>query len=108
MDINDLLTDRVKDRTGQVDIDGVGTVTFRALSRMEMMVGGKIDDSVKQERFILSCAMVDPAMTESDVATWQKVSPPGEINAVAMAVNELSGIGPGSAKEQYKSLRDES
>lgn len=108
MDVAKLTEDRVTGRTGEYEIDGVGVVKFRALSRMEMMIGGKIDDTVKQERFILSAAMMDPPMTEADVAAWQKSSIPAEINEVAKRVNELSGITSGAAKEQYKSLRSES
>lgn len=98
MNKEQLLLDRVSDRTAEVEIEGVGTVTVRALSRHEMIQGGKLEDSMAQERYILSKAMVDPPMGEHDVAAWQKCSPPGEINAVAMKVNELSGIGQGADK----------
>ena len=98
MDKASLLTDRVSDRTAEVEIEGVGTVTIRALSRWEMIQGGKLEDTMEQERFILSKAMVDPPMGEHDIAAWQKCSPPGEINAVANKVNELSGIGKGADK----------
>jgi hypothetical protein len=98
MDKESLLADRVSDRTGDVEIEGVGTVVVRALSRWEMILGGKLEDDLAQERFILSRAMVDPPMGEHDIAAWQKSSPPGEINAVAMKVNELSGIGKGADK----------
>lgn len=99
MDKSALLVDRVTGTTAEVEIEGVGTVTVRALSRHEMIQGGKLeDDTMAQERYILSKAMVDPPMGEHDVAAWQKCSPPGEINKVAMKVNELSGIGKGADK----------
>lgn len=98
MDKELLLADRVTTRTAEVEIEGVGVVTVRALSRHEMIQGGKIDDRSAQERYILSRAMVDPEMGEHDVAAWQKASIPGEINAVAMVVNELSGIKKGADK----------
>jgi len=106
MDKSKLLTDRVTQNTGEHEIPGVGTVRFRALSRWEMIQASKMSegDTLKQERFILSCAMVDPELNEDDVAAWQKSSPPGEINEIAKAINGLSGIGPDSAKEQYKSV----
>jgi hypothetical protein len=95
-----LLSDRVAGRTVDVLIDGVGTVTVRALSRYEMIVAGKhgAGDDLRQERFILSAAMLSPKLTEDEVEQWQKCSPPGEINAVASAINELSGIGQGASK----------
>lgn len=106
MDKSKLTTDRVSALTGEHEIDGVGVITFRALSRFEMINAQRYSDGdmLKQERYILSCAMIDPVMHEDDVAAWQKASVPGEINALALKVNELSGIAPGSAKEQYKSV----
>lgn len=110
MDKSKLLTDRVTTTVGEHEIPGVGVVKFRALSRHEMIEAGKYGDgdNLKQERYILSRAMIDPELGEHDVAAWQKASVPGEINEVAKAINALSGIGPDAAKEQYKSVRDES
>lgn len=110
MDKSKLLADRVTSHVGEVEIPGVGAVKFRALSRHEMIEAGKYadGDALAQERYILSRAMLDPALAEHEVAEWQKASIPGEINEVAKAINALSGIGPDAAKEQYKSLRDES
>jgi hypothetical protein len=42
--------------------------------------------------------MIDPPMEEHEIVEWQKCSIPGEINAVATKVNELSGIGKGADK----------
>lgn len=107
MDKSQLVADRVSGRTAEVEIEGVGTVTVRSLSRWEMIQAGKADDALAQERFILSRAMVDPEMGEDDIAAWQKGSPPGEINAVATVVNELSGIAQGAAKSGVPAVRDE-
>jgi hypothetical protein len=101
-----LLADRIRDNVSRVDIPGVGVVVIRTLSRAEFLSASKLDDTMAQERRILSLAMVEPALTEAEVGQWQASSPPGEINAIAMAVNTLSGIGPGAEKEQYKSVRD--
>lgn len=98
MDKAILLTDRFSDRTAEVEIEGVGTITVRALSRHEVLQATKKDDDEAQERYIVAKAMVDPPMGEHDVAEWQKCSPAGEINRVANKVNELSGIGKGADK----------
>lgn len=95
---NALLTDRVTGNHAVVELDGVGPVTVRGLTRYEMVLAGKITNELEQEQFILSTAMVDPQLTRDEVATWQRVSPPGEINEVATKVNELSGIGKGASK----------
>lgn len=90
-----------------VDIPGVGTVTVRGLSRMELLLAGKLSDQgpAVMERRMLSYAMVDPEMSEADVEKWQACSPAGEIAPVVAKVNELSGIGAGADKEAYKSVR---
>ena len=110
MDKSKLLADRVSLNTADVEIPGVGTVKVRGLSRYELLLAQKKypDDTLKQERFILSAALVDPQMTEADVESWQKASMPMEINAVAEKVNELSGIAAGSAKSDVPEVRDQS
>jgi hypothetical protein len=94
-----LLTPRVNATTDTVDIEGVGTVTVRALSRWEMIHVFKLESNRhKQEQAALAFGLVDPAMTEDDVAAWQKAAPAMEIEAVARKINELSGIGKDAAK----------
>lgn len=110
MDKGTLTADRVTLNTEVVAIADVGDITVRGLSRFEFLIAQKNypDDNLKQERYILSRAVIDPAgLTEDDVADWQKASGPMEINAVALVVNRLSGIGQDAQKEAYKSLRDE-
>lgn len=100
MDKSKLLADRVSLNTDTVEIEGVGTLTVRGLSRFEFMLGGKKfgDDTVKQEAWILSIAVLEPKLSEADVAAWQKSSGPMEIEKVARKINELSGIGKDAAK----------
>jgi hypothetical protein len=107
MDKSALTADRVSARTGEVGIEGVGTITVRGLSRYEFITAQKLaDDPLKQERYLLSRAMLDPAMNEDDVAAWQKASDPLEINRVAAKVNELSGIKQGADKSNVAAVRD--
>jgi hypothetical protein len=103
-----LLTERLP--RDEVEIKGVGTVTVRGLSRYELLLAGKgqNDDVAAMERRMLSMALVDPEMSEDDVAAWQKCSPAGEIMPIVNKINELSGVGREAQKEAYKSLRDES
>jgi hypothetical protein len=100
MDKNALLATRAGVEIEEVEIPGVGTVKVRGLSRFELLVGQKKHegDNLKQERWVLSLAMVDPVLTEDEVATWQRTSPPMEIERVAQVVNRLSGIGKDAAK----------
>jgi hypothetical protein len=92
-----------------VELDGVGTVRVRALSRYEIMLAGKTagDDPLAMEQTMISMAMVDPKLTKGEVERWQKISPIGQMQAVTTRINELSGVGNDAQKEAYKSLRDD-
>lgn len=99
MDKNALTTPRLK--TDTHEIPDVGVVTFRGLSRWELLEANKRADrggQVAMEQFMLSCAMLDPAMTEADVAEWQKAGPGGEVIPIQKKINVLSGIGKAAAK----------
>lgn len=99
IDKNKLIADRVINRTAEVEIEGVGTIMIRALSRMELMRSFDIPTAGgEQERFVISCAMVDPVMTPDDVKAWQEASPGYEMNYVASKINELSGLRKGADK----------
>lgn len=109
MDKEALTTSRIDgaDHQGEVEIPGVGTIKVRGLSRHEYIKGQQYaDDALQQERYLLSRCMIDPAMTEADVAAWQKASDPQEINLVSLKVNELSGIGKGADKSPVDEVRD--
>jgi hypothetical protein len=88
-----------------VEIPGVGTVRVRGLSRYEVLLAQKEQSKGPgaMERVILRFGMVDPAMTEDEVAQWQKASPAGELEPVARKIQALSGIGEGAEKAAYKS-----
>lgn len=103
-----LLAKRSGVATEEVEIDGVGVITVRGLSRAEFLAAQKRwpDDTIQQERYTLSRALVDPVMTEQDVKVWQENSDATEINKVSLVVNRLSGIKSGADKEAYKSTRD--
>lgn len=93
--------------TKTVTVNGVD-VTVRALTRREILRAQKLHDGTDIElieRAMLAIAIVDPVMTEDDIATWQDVSPAGELEPVTDAVSELSKINIGAAKETYKSVR---
>lgn len=90
----------------EIAIEGVGVVTIRGLSRMELLLCGKHSDEgpLIMERHMLAYAMVDPALTLEEVAKWQEISAAGEIGPIVTRINVLSGISQDSAKEAYKSV----
>lgn len=90
-----------------VEIEGVGTVRVRGLSRIEA-IHVQAAKGAEQERRILALGMVEPALTEDEVKLWQKASPAAEIEKVAGRITVLSGLAEDSAKTAYKSDGSES
>jgi hypothetical protein len=93
-----------------VEIPGIGTVRVRAVTRHELLgvhKPGETNPAVAERR-MLSAGMVDPQLSEDEVARWQKNSPPSEIGLVLDRIRQLSGLTDGASKEAYKSVRDES
>ena len=90
----------------EVELPGLGTVRVRGLSRAEHARASNTDNPSYAERRAIATALIDPVMTEQEVATWQRRSPAGELAPVVLAIMELSGATPQAPKEAYKSLRD--
>lgn len=89
-----------------VELPGVGTVRVRALSRAEAMtVTGKELPVEVMEQKLLSMAMVDPEMSEQDVAEWQAAASAGELEPVTKVVQRLSGLEQGAAKSGVQEVR---
>lgn len=94
-----LTAPRVKAKTAELEIDGVGTVVVRGLSRWEMIHLQKLaDNRHKQDAAALAIAMVEPTLTDDEATAWQRAGGWAEIEAIAQKINELSGIGKGAAK----------
>lgn len=97
-----------------VEVPGMGTVHVRGLSRGEVFMmqksraDGGIKDEAAWERRMLSIGLLDPAMTEDEVGTWQRVSPAGEMEPVGEKIRDLSALGEGAEKSGVQGVRDES
>jgi hypothetical protein len=92
-----LLKSRLGEKT--IEIPGVGEVTVRGLSRGEVLLLQKTSNNPTQlEQKIIAVGMVEPKLSEKDVATWQKAATSGEIDRVVDVINELSGLGQGATK----------
>lgn len=89
-----------------VDIDGVGTITVRALSRFEAALIAKREGNDAREKLILHLGMVDPVMSEADVGSWMRVATPQEIEKVTTAIATISGLLEDAPKSAYKSDGD--
>lgn len=104
MDKNALLARRLG-TTAEVPIPGVGTVRVRGLSRQELLGTDTSTSALVMERRMLALALVDPQLTEDEVAEWQASSPAEEITPVVHKINELSGIKSGAVRAAYKRIR---
>lgn len=90
-----------------VDVEGLGTVRVRGLSRIEALSVQKATGAEAMERKMLALAMVDPELTEAEVGRWQKASTAGEIEPVTDKVSELSGMTQGAAKKAYEEFESD-
>jgi hypothetical protein len=91
----------------EVEVEGIGTIRVRGLSRIEAMLVQKANGIAAMERTMLALAMVDPELTEAEVSRWQKASTAGELEPVTQKISELSGMTQESAKEAMRTFRDE-
>lgn len=101
-----LLKPRVPE--GTVDLEGLGTVRVRGLSRGEVFMTQQVKGVEATERKIVAIGMLDPVMTEDEVRQWQRSSPAGEMEAVVDKISELSGLNKGAEKQAMQSFRDDS
>jgi hypothetical protein len=92
--------------TEDVSIPGVGSVTVRSLSRLEVleqrkgMKGMKTEQDARDkalqgdfELWMIATAMVEPVLTVEEVREWQAASPANELEEVTSVIMRLSGIG---------------
>lgn len=103
MDKSKLIGKRADPKAVEVEVEG-GTVQVRPLSREQILILRKLNaDPLKFEQLLLSYAMVDPELTEDEVAEWQKNSGALEIEDVTDKVMEISGLKERAEKAAYKS-----
>lgn len=96
----DLATPRLKE--DDVEIEGIGMVRVRALSRLEAATLPETNKS-DREAHILAMGLTNPKMSVSEIKAWQAAAPAGELNVVAQRIGELSGLLETSGTDAYKS-----
>lgn len=96
-------------KTVEHEIEGVGSVLVRGLSRWEMVEVQKLEnDRQRQDNLAVFYGLVEPDLTQDEVMAWRKAGAVMEIEAVARKINELSGIGKDAAKSGVPGDGDES
>lgn len=106
MDKDTLLKPRLAEQT--YEIEGVGTVRFRALSRAQVLAwrADPTNDGALTERRVLAAALIDPVLTEDEVGEWQEVSPAGELEELFVTVAGLSGLFDSDVKGKMQQFPD--
>lgn len=94
--------------TDEVELEGLGSVLVRGLSRFEMTEVFELQsDRQKQDTAAVAFAMVEPEMSVEEVIAWRKAGSNAEIEQVAKKINELSGIGKDAAKSDVPADGDD-
>ncbi|MFJ8687196.1 hypothetical protein [Micromonospora wenchangensis] len=100
VDKSALLARRVAEDT--VEIEGLGEVAVRGVTRYELLAAGKGVNEEKVpdliERRMLVAGMVDPQLTMDEAEAWQKSASAGEIGKVLHKIRELSALIEGAGK----------
>lgn len=100
VDKSKLLARRIAEDT--VEIEGLGEVAVRGVSRFELLSAGKGVNEEKVpdliERRMIVAGMVDPQLTMAEAEEWQKGSGAGEIGKVLQKIRELSALTEGAPK----------
>jgi hypothetical protein len=107
MDKEKLLTPRLAE--GSHEIENLGTVRFRALSRAEVLdlrKGFAEEDTATSECRLLAMALIDPELTEDEVRRWQQASAPDEMEPLVVAIGQLSGIYDTGVKDKMTTFPD--
>lgn len=102
MDKSKLLAKR-EGNTRDVELP-VGTVKVRGLTRAEVKACKDEDDNTSEVK-IIAVGLVDPVLTEAEVAEWLDSAPAGEFVAVMTAISELSGLSEGAAQKSVPRSR---
>lgn len=90
-----------------VELEGVGTVRVRGLTRGEVMrISKGAADGEDTQPLAISLALLDPQLTEDEARQYVENAPFEEIEKLGQAINRLSGIAGRADKEAYKSLRE--
>jgi hypothetical protein len=93
--------------TDDVPLPGLGAVKVRGLARGEVLELRAADGTAaEQECRYVAKALLDPVMTEDEVALWQKVAKNNEFTAVVGAIYRLSGFGDDAPKSGVPEVRE--
>jgi hypothetical protein len=88
-----------------VTLSDGGEVVVRGLNRNEAIVLQQEREGIAgRDNYLIATGLVDPVMSEEDVAAWAESGAAGDLVDVSRAINRLSGLAAASGKEATKSF----
>lgn len=95
--LNSELRERPSLKTKEVEIEGVGLITVRAITRAEgdkttRPFKGKEPTPTMVEIRTVQLGLVEPQMTIDEVTQWAEIASFGEFQKATRAILELSGM----------------
>jgi hypothetical protein len=79
------------------------TVGIRAATRDEVIVMQGCARLADADNYLISTCMIDPKMTEEEVAAWAAADEAGSLTVVSDEIAKLSKLYDGAGKGAYKS-----
>jgi hypothetical protein len=93
----------------EVDLPGVGTVRVRGLTRAEALeVQALQGDVAAMEQKVIHFGLVDPVLTNAEIACWYGAVTAGEIDLLVNPISEMSGLTEGAPKRGVPEVRGRS
>lgn len=84
-----------------VEIEGLGEVLLCSLSRAQVLEIARLEGA-DFERALIVRGLVDPQLSEDEVAEWMALVPPAEIETVTAKITELTRLVGGAVKAAIK------
>lgn len=91
------------DAGAYVDVEGVGRLYLKPLTRREALALNDVDTLEEKDNLLIHYGVAEPKLTLDEVRAWAEVATAGELSAVSEAIATISGMTKGSAKEATKS-----
>lgn len=101
-----LLADSELD-TETFELDGIGQVTIRSLTRQQAVKVADAEGGVEREVRILAYGLAEPKLTLDQAKQVIQKRSAGQIQGLMEAISRLSGLMEGSQKEARATFRDE-
>lgn len=93
--------------TETLEVDGIGEVTIRSLTRQQAVKVADAEGGVEREVRILAYGLADPKLTLDQAKQVIQKRSAGQIQGLMEAISRISGLMEDSQKEARSTFRDE-